>query len=85
MSIARAILRTRCGCEREMTITLPAPPLIELPLRPAREFYSPFPGCTTPEAPVPTMGRRVFERAPTASDRSLAQLYYEVYSWEAQP
>jgi hypothetical protein len=31
------------------------------------------------------MGRRVFERSPTASDRSLAQLYYEVYSWEAQP
>jgi hypothetical protein len=28
----KAILKTRCGCERVMTVTYPPPPIIQIPL-----------------------------------------------------
>ena len=79
----KAELWTRCGCVRTMTITSPAPPQIEIPLRPLD--HPTLPMSTIPEAPdysVPHFAVRVFERSLNVHSRSNFQTYHEVRTVE---
>jgi hypothetical protein len=81
---AEAHLVTRCGCERRMAITLPAPPYIELPCTEVgRSMLSTYCGSVSmPEAAEVRMARRVFERDLDCSPHDRVQLYRETRTYK---